>query len=89
MSQPLPIVGVLALGVSRGVHVVPDQPVEIRVASDSDGLHVAFGDVGPVRIEVAQDHDVLEQAVSLLKMSSSHPIPVSAQDLIITPDPVA
>ncbi len=42
-----------------GVHVVPNQPVEIGIAADPDGLHLLLGDVGAVCVEVAKDHDVL------------------------------
>lgn len=42
-----------------GVHIVPNQPVEIGIAADPDGLHLLLGYIGTVRIEVTKDHDVL------------------------------
>lgn len=57
----LPVVGVVVVGVGRGVNVIFDQPVEVLVATDTDLLHFARCDIGAVSVEVAQNHDVLEQ----------------------------
>lgn len=42
-----------------GVHIVSNQPVEIGISADPDGLHLLLRDVSAVRVEVAKDHDVL------------------------------
>lgn len=45
----------------RGVDIVSDQPVEVLVSPDTDGLHLFLGDVQAVCVKVAEDHHVLEE----------------------------
>lgn len=54
-----PVVSVVVGLDNCGVHIIPNQPVEIGIAADPDGLHLLLGDIGTVRIEVAKDHDIL------------------------------
>lgn len=56
----LPVVGVVISVARRRVDIISNQPVEALVATDTDALHVPLGDVQAVRIEVAQDHHVLQ-----------------------------
>lgn len=56
----LPVVCVVVAVAGRGVDIVCDQPVEVLVATYANGLHFLLGDVHAVRVEVAQNHNVLE-----------------------------
>lgn len=56
----LPVVCVVVAVAGRGVDVVCDQPVEVLVGTYANGLHFLLGDVQAVRVEVAQNHHVLE-----------------------------
>ena len=58
----LPVVCVVVPNAGCGVYIVCDQPMEVRVATDTDALHVSLGDVGTVRIEIPQDHHILEHS---------------------------
>ena len=53
-------------GVGRSVYIVCDQPMEVRVTTDTDVLHVSLGDIGTVRIEIPQDHHILEHIIITL-----------------------
>lgn len=57
-----PVIGVVISCVSSGVHVVPNQPVEVDVTADSDLFHLPLREIGTICIEVPQDHDVLKEA---------------------------
>lgn len=56
----LPVICVVVSVARRGVDIVPNQPVEVLVAADTDVLHVLLGDVQAVRIKITQDHHVLQ-----------------------------
>ena len=47
-------------GACRGVDIISNQPVKVGVATDTDVLHLTLGDVQAIRVEVAEDHHVLE-----------------------------
>lgn len=56
----LPVICVVVAVAGRGVDVVCNQPVEVLVATYANALHFLLGDVQAVRVEVAQNHHVLE-----------------------------
>ena len=66
----LPVVSVVVPGVGRGVDIVCDKPMEVRVTTDTNALHLSLGDIGTVRIEIPQDHHILEH--SIIKIVGHH-----------------
>lgn len=55
----LPVVGALRLLTNGGVFLVSDQPVKLRVGSQTQHPPAVDGDVAAPSVEVTQDHHVL------------------------------
>lgn len=55
----LPVVGALLPLTNAGVFLVSDQPVKVRVGSQTQQLPDIDVDVAAASVEVAQDHHVL------------------------------
>lgn len=55
----LPVVGALRLLPNGGVFLVSDQPVKLRVGSQTQPPPAVDGDVAAASVEVTQDHHVL------------------------------
>lgn len=57
----LPVICVIVAVTRCGVDIVCDQPVEVLVTTNANGLHVLLRDILAVCIEVAKNHHVLRQ----------------------------
>lgn len=68
--RPLPVVGAVGELAGRGVHMVPDQPIEARLREESDLLPVGTRHVGTAGVEVPQEHHVLHTHTHTLQYTN-------------------